>query len=1767
MKFIFNSKLTSYLFLLFGVFGALPSNAVVNDKELKPLIKLKPTEIQNTLEVGAISVKSIFKNDSLFLKYYIKRSSAVTIYGLGSTSLIVGLDTSMFLLDKAQILKRGAWDAQYNSNLYNPMTVGFDNSTQTLNLNIIQNKLVGIGIVPPALDSMLAEIVIPAKACLNNYVVRFSTFPKSEVKNYNGIDITSDIAFNNAQPNTGCPCIPISLGNDITLCAGFKAVLTFTPNVGVQSVLWQDGTTNLTDTVFGGGVYHVTVKYAGGCLASDTLHVISSLPPTPLIASVPVEKCLSITKTKSIFDPAPNSLTPILHDMVKDSKGNAYITAYKDNRIWKIDANGVKSIYIDYSNLRDPFATNISNLQLNGPYGIAIDRNDNLFITELDVNIIRKITPSGNASIYAGEYGQSAYNGNVQKNIVHLWQPSGIKIDDIGNIYVADIKTQVVRFISPLGYTATIGTPAITGDAVGSYAQTLFTNPLSIAIDKAGYIYVTDDKKTIKKINPFNKRVSIYSVLPNDVSIGEKAIGVDLHKRMYVTFRQDFTVYFVDPRDSTSILYAGIPGSSGRKDGNKLSAQFEDLEGVYVNPKDESISVVQRDRIRSLTDSCGVIICEGYLAQLTVNPHESYEWNNNAAQNGPSISVGTAGKYFVKVGNKVGCTFYDTIQVTVIPKPTITVSKDTVICVGDSSIIAANIFPINPTDTIQWMKNGNLIRRTVGQASNTLKVGGGVYTAEIRTGKLCVYTAISRVDTSRPLLNAYAPVDTVCQGQSVQLKLDVIPTATSTFQFLWTGEIINGPLRQEPTANPISAGDNKYVVKVTDDRGCTNIDSVIIYVKPLPKIITIPDTIVCLGKTIRLETNVSGGKPIFKSQYWFPTTGISDPNILSPTITPTNDITYTVSVTDSDNCTARDEIKIKVAKFEVSPATTNFDTLCPNTVAQLNVSVLEGSGTYTYLWTPNTSLSSNTINNPIANPSKSTVYNVKVRDVKNYCEENRTVALTVINLSVDAGNNLNTCIGTNTNLFANVLGGTKPYQYQWTPNTSLDNASIANPTLQNSTLGSVTYIVTVKDAGGCINKDTIIVNTNTTPIIKTSNDTLVCAGSAIQLIGIVKGATAPANISWSNNLNNQILVGNSIPVVATDSIIYIALLTDANGCKSNIDSTQLAVIKFSSTVTASPIEICPGLTSQLNSNVKGGLGVLKYNWSPGINLNDSTISSPVAKLKKTTSFNVTISDQLGCSTFGSAIVKVTDLVVNAGEDKFICLGNSFQLSGGVGGGTKPYSDIKWTPADGLNITNVLNPTFSKNVIGKYKFNLSVTDALGCKNSDSITLEVTNAPIANAGMDSLTICAGVETRLGGNPTATGGVGEPYGYNWTSIINPSGLLDNNIANPRLRATASGYYTVSVSDGGNCISKDSIYIKVNPLPLVDILKDKSSLCLSDKVLLSIANPSGDFNYAWKSLPNQMVINSTSGLEVSQEGIYRAIVANKITNCRDSSEVAIRFTVPPSSLKITEGDSKCINAPISLIGSSNGDDLIYTWSTINGKGTFSNTNFPITNYNPNEQLDNVAPNSITIKLKVSNNCNSDSILKNIVVFPSLKPSFKTDVKLTLPGEPINFINISDTVNKGKFSFQWSFGDGMKANTYNASHIYGNYGNFLVMLTAQNQYNCVDTASMMVEVISSQIFYIPNAFAPSTTNAENKSAKIYGVALAPEGFEWVIYNRWGEVIFTTTNTEDAGSVGWNGNFKNTGELLPMGVYTYTLRGKFADGKKIEKTGTISLIR
>lgn len=155
----------------------------------------------------------------------------------------------------------------------------------------------------------------------------------------------------------------------------------------------------------------------------------------------------------------------------------------------------------------------------------------------------------------------------------------------------------------------------------------------------------------------------------------------------------------------------------------------------------------------------------------------------------------------------------------------------------------------------------------------------------------------------------------------------------------------------------------------------------------------------------------------------------------------------------------------------------------------------------------------------------------------------------------------------------------------------------------------------------------------------------------------------------------------------------------------------------------------------------------------------------------------------------------------------------------------------------------------------------------------------------------------------------------------------------------------------------------------------------------------------------------------------------------------------------------------------------------------------------------------------------------------------------------PVTFTNLS---SPDATRFLWNFGDGESSTERDPVHLYNATGRYSAELIAYNSANCTDTFRRSVDVIIVPVLDVPNAFTPGRFG-ENAFVSVKGFGIGK--MDWKIYNRWGQVIFHSTNRKQ----GWDGTFK--GKLQPMDVYAYTLDVEFTDGRKIRKTGDITLLK
>jgi gliding motility-associated-like protein len=291
-----------------------------------------------------------------------------------------------------------------------------------------------------------------------------------------------------------------------------------------------------------------------------------------------------------------------------------------------------------------------------------------------------------------------------------------------------------------------------------------------------------------------------------------------------------------------------------------------------------------------------------------------------------------------------------------------------------------------------------------------------------------------------------------CQGNSFQLN------TTGGSIYSWTpASTLNNPAIANPVATPNAT--TQYIVTGTTVAGCVGNDTVNITIHPKPVTATSNDTTICIGGSAQLSA--SGGI----SYTWSPPLSLSNPAIFNPVATPADSILYYVTVTDNNTCSALDSVKVNVKPLPVFSITPD-DQICPEETFQLTA-----SGGNIYDWQPASTLSNAAIPNPVASPSTTTTYTVRVTDQGCNISSLLSTVVTVLplpDIQAAKSNDID-CSNDQSQLLAS--GGV---QYTWTPAESLSNPSVRNPVARPRT--PTQYIVTGTDASGCVNYDSVTVD-------------------------------------------------------------------------------------------------------------------------------------------------------------------------------------------------------------------------------------------------------------------------------------------------------------------------------------------------------------------------------------------------------------------------------------------------------------------------------------------------------------------------------------------------------------------------------------------------------------------------------------------------------------------------------------------------------------------
>lgn len=849
----------------------------------------------------------------------------------------------------------------------------------------------------------------------------------------------------------------------------------------------------------------------------------------------------------------------------------------------------------------------------------------------------------------------------------------------------------------------------------------------------------------------------------------------------------------------------------------------------------------------------------------------TYFWTNS--QTTVTISNLSPTTYSVTITDAIGCSKDTSVTITE-PDPLAASAVITnVSCFGGSN----GSISITPTDgtspyTYLW-KPGNQTTSSISAQTQ------GSYTVTVTDFNGCTLQKVNTISEPTALSLSIVSTDVSCFGGNDGTANSTVSGGTANYTYSWTSG--------ETAPDLTSLQEGSYSLTVTDAKGCTNTQPVVIAEPAVLSANSSTSDITCNGLTDGTATALPSGGTAGYTYVWQPGAQTSS------TIMNLSAGTYTVSVTDSKGCSA-----IAFATV-VEPS-----ALSVGFVSQTNVSCFGGNngavtanpsgGTpnYTYSWLPGGATTSTRSN------LTSGTYSVTVTDSKG-CTAKNTVTITQpTQLTLSTSKTDETCSYSNDGTaIAFAAGGTSGYTYLWQPG-ALTSVSI-------SALSNGTYSVTTTDSKGCTATATAIVNQPATLTVSFSGQTNVScfAGSNGAVTANPSGGTAGYTYSWLPGGATTASVSNLIAGT------YTVNVTDSKGCivSNSVSITQPTLLSVNTSPTDETCDYSDN--GSITSSVTGGTSAYTYLWKPGLQ-----VSSSISGLTAGT-YSLTVTDSKGCTTNSVAVVdEPTALAINfTGQINVSCFGgNDGAVSTSISGGTANYN-YSWSPGAATTnaITNVTAGTYS----------LTITDANSCvvKNSVSITQPVAALAVSLSATD--VTCYG-EADGAVSSSVTGGTAA-YSYSWM----PGSLTGQNISN-----LIAGTYSVTVTDGNGCTETNSIDV-TQPSDMVLTTSSVNSDCgqPNGQTSVSVSGGSSPYFYLWS--PSGGSNATATGLLA---GTYSVTVTDNAGCTSFKQENVSENTAPIISIVSTTNVS-CNggNDGAATLGLTGGTGpFTYSWSPSGGTG-----------------------------------------------------------------------------------------------------------------------------------------------------------------------------------------------------------------------------------------
>lgn len=834
----------------------------------------------------------------------------------------------------------------------------------------------------------------------------------------------------------------------------------------------------------------------------------------------------------------------------------------------------------------------------------------------------------------------------------------------------------------------------------------------------------------------------------------------------------------------------------------------------------------------------------------------SYLWSNGATSE--DLSSLSSGTYTVTLTDDKGCTATGSAFIT---EPSAL----------SASAVAADASCNGLTDgsidlTVSGASSPYTFLWTNAETTEDLSgLSAGAYSVTVTDANGCTATSSGVVAEPTAISVSSSISSASCGVSDGEIDLTV-SGGSSPYTFLWSNA--------ETTEDITSLSSGTYTVTVTENTGCTKVESFNVSSTSAVTASAIVSDVNCNGET-------NGGIDVTGSGGALPYTFLWSNGASSEDLNTLAAGTYTLTITDAVSCQY-------INSYVVAEPNALAANLSPSDVTcngandgSIDLTVSGGTSPYTFSW------SNTAATEDISGLSEGT-FTVTVTDDHGCVLSDTADVAEPDTISVSEIITNASCNGlSDGSIDLTLAGGTAPYGFAWSTSATTEDLG---------TLSSGTYTVTVTDANSCTKAASFTVaEPNALALSAVSTNVSCNGGSDGELDLTASGGTSPYTYSWSTGATTEDLTA----LVAGS---YTVTLTDDNSCTATetftiSEPTQLAIADTITDVTCNA-----GSDGAINIGVSGGTSAYSFAWS------NASVSEDLTGLAAG-SYTVTVTDNNGCTETGSYTVSeptaialgntVNTVTCNGGSDGSIDL----TVSGGAGNYTFDWSnamateDISGLSAGTYTVTvsdNVLCTQTAAIVVGEPAVLsiASIVDSVSCNGLDDGAIDLTVS--------------------GGTPS--------YSFLWS----------NASTNEDLASLAPGTYTVTVTDGASCTLTGS-YVITEPTLLTVSSTATAITCNGSNdgaIDMTISGGTAGYSFVWNTAA------TTEDLSGLAAGTYTITVVDaNLCSATASATIAEPAPIAQTAVIVDANCNGSADGEIDLTVTGGTSPFGFNWS--NGPST----------------------------------------------------------------------------------------------------------------------------------------------------------------------------------------------------------------------------------------